>query len=235
MSLPATIKERPIMFSGPMVRAILDGRKTQTRRVVKPQPPGGVEIARLGGDRLPSTGEPMKYHAMTVGQAEDTQWYSSPYGVPGDRLWVRETWKAGCEWDDEKPSEIDGTHCDGGDIYYPADGRFLAHGYDGQTKDLGTAASADVFGKPRSPLYMPRWASRILLEVTDVRLERVQDISYHDVLAEGISTPNRESIEFALQAGQDFQALWDSINAKRGHSWESNPWVWVVEFKRIEQ
>lgn len=227
----ATI-ERPILFSGEMVRAILDGTKTQTRRVIKSHPliDGGFndEFIKSPGNYV----------------ADDC-----PHGQPGDRLWVREAWRAGTEWDDDKPSEIDPVQCDGGDIYYPADGRFLAHQYDGTVDDLGTGASPDVFGKLRPSIFMPRWASRISLEITDVRVERVREISGSDIMAEGavLHSPFAmvaSNLQFPVSAFDgavypDLKSLWasgwDKIYANRGYGWNVNPWVWVVEFKRIAE
>lgn len=186
------MRERPILFSGPMVRAIIDGRKTVTRRVVKPQPDF------LGSMTDPNT--PFK----TLGAGLHGQ-IVCPYGQPGDRLWVRETFAV---YGDEKMAAI----------HYRAD---RPH-HVGQ-KGMGYKPS----------IHMPRWASRILLEITAVRVERLQDISQEQAMAEGVL-----SCESALDPDGNgyspyelFSALWVSIN---GHdSWHANPWVWVVEFKRV--
>jgi len=190
-------KEHPILFTGDMVRAILDGRKTQTRRVIKnPQ--------RLEGLML---------------EGEAGEW--CPYGVVGDRLYVRETWCAGIEWDDEKPSEIDPL-CGGNDIFYLANGE-----------------KPEGYGKTRPNIFMPKWAARIWLEITGIRIERVQEISESDILEEGTFTRNYPDLAQSkpqLQWVWDkFNKLWDSINAKRGYGWDVNPWVWVVEFKRVRE
>lgn len=170
------MNERPIIFSGPMVRAILDGRKTQTRRVVKLNASGRAQ--RKGRN----------WHL-----ADPECVLACPYGVPGDRLWVRETWQDG-----------------NGGIYYATDGN--------------TAA-------PWKPsIYMPRWASRITLEVVSVRVERLNEIGEEDAIAEGSQCAG---VPASLTNRGAFAKLWDSINAKT-HPWASNPWVWVVEFKRLE-
>lgn len=203
------IKERPILFTGEMVRAILDGRKKQTRRVLKPQPMDYYP------SWYPNHTSPKRKH-----YAREKHWRAggpvdfSPYGKPGDHLWVRETF-----WDAFKrmPEE--------NGCVYKAD-----YGY---RIDL---PEAQAEGQPWKPsIHMPRWASRITLAVTKVSVERVQDITKENIKAEGSKvTPwcCGEDGEFVgFQA--DFALLWDSINAKRGFSWGSNPWVWVVSFKRI--
>jgi len=167
------MKERPILFSGPMVRAILEGRKTQTRRIVKPQP-------------LRDRG------VMAFNDGEHPQ-MRCPYGKPGDRLWVRETW---CP--DVEPYTF----------RYKADGD-------------------EPLERWRPSIHIPRWASRITLEVVSVRVERLQNISEDDALAEGITL-----VERGTSPVDQFNKLWESINGPG--SWEANPWVWVVEFKRIE-
>jgi hypothetical protein len=193
------MKERPILFNGKMVRAILDGRKTQTRRVIKPQP--------LGIDQ---------YTTWIVNDAWQTGHVDvdCPYGAPGDRLWVRETFTAPMEYNGFKPSELP-ENCDF--IY-----REESPGY--RIKELGSRWFPSIF--------MPRWASRITLEVTAVRVERVQDISPKDALAEGdveaLTNPRHKETSIDW-----YHNLWDSING--AGSWASNPWVWVVEFRRIEQ
>jgi hypothetical protein len=183
------MKERPILFSAPMVRALLDGSKTQTRRVVKPTPEwigqSGV-LSYRGRVGLP--------HALC------------PYGQPGDRLWVRET------------------HMDLGACYlYRAD---------------ASAEQERAIVAPRQPwrpaIHMPRAASRITLEITGVRVERLQDISEADALEEGITyndIPNNGLDP--MRARTWFRGLWESINGPG--SWEANPWVWAVSFNRLEQ
>jgi len=186
-----------------MVRAILDGRKTMTRRPVKQQPEAVSRVGRpfwwVGGFRLDANARnPLR----------------CPYGVVGDQLWVRETWQY----------EREGTGC-------PDDNGFLYRATDPGWDDNGTGL------RWRSPIHMPRRASRITLEVTDVRVERVQDISDADAIAEGVNPQDWpvSNIPAAMREphGYAFAQLWDFINAKRGYSWESNPWVWVVCFKRI--
>ena len=181
------MKEHPIIFSGESVRAILDGRKTQTRRVVKPQP------TEMGyGAPLWSKGD----HSIG-GKIELAKW--CPYGQPGDRLWVRETWT------DEY-----------GDLCYRADGEISAGKGDGPGWSAGW----------KSPFHMRREDSRITLEIVNVRVERLQEISEADTLAEGVYPPDNPKDWKA-----NFGVFWNTINAKRA-PWATNPWVWVLEFKR---
>lgn len=202
------MKERPILFSGPMVRAILEGRKTQTRRVIKPQPSyQGYD----GPPKLNSFGE-FSYPAQ--------RGFKCPYGQPGDRLWVRETWNAWrqCnleynEWDTcgFAPSEIKERY--------------------GAVK-LEYAATSESVGPWRPSIHMPRWASRITLEIMSVRVERLQDVSEEDARAEGCEW-SQWSFPNSTRPGKSaYRALWESIH---GHgSWDQNPWVWVVEFKEVK-
>lgn len=179
--------DRPILFSAPMILALLDGRKTQTRRVMPP--PHGLFKYTPGRGMTPFF----------------TKW------KPGDRLWVREAWRTSRHYDDLRPSEMGGEE--------PV--KFLA---DGKVQTL--AGRADDFdGRKRPGMFMPRWASRLTLTVTDVRVQRVQDISHHDAKSEGV-LPNGKG---ATPIDQ-FRTLWDSLSAKRGYGWEANPWVAATTF-----
>ncbi|HBO4454346.1 hypothetical protein CJU13_31080 [Pseudomonas aeruginosa] len=211
------MKERPILFTGPMVRAILEGRKTVTRRVVKPQPDF------LGSMVDPNT----PFKTLDAGlHARIT----CPYGEPGDRLWVRETWHVGKPHDKTAPA----------DILAPllAEGRGITVLYTaGGWQSVGPAGREepiypddqplpDWAGKGRPSIHMPRWACRILLEITAVRVERLQDISDSGALAEGVSHSEMHSGDSLVDV---FARLWEST----GGDWAANPWVWVVEFKRV--
>lgn len=218
------MKEKPILFGGPMVRAILEGRKSQTRRLVKYVAERGGAIAFDGktltyAETNPYTGEHVKRHAM-----------GCPYGKPGDRLWVRETWAVEESLNDTPPSKFSKWP-----TWFAADGSYLAN-----TPKRGVHT-----GKPRGrwrpSIHMPRWASRITLEITDVRVERVKEISGQDAISEGIEPFSRDGIttfrdyltgETGHAAYQSFQTLWQSINGL--DSWDANPWVWVVEFQKLE-
>lgn len=202
------MKERPILFNGEMVRAILDGRKTQTRRVVKRpaedgkhgwHPSGtGMEF-RLGGSARPVC----------------------PFGKIGDRLWVRESWSGEYWLSEVKPSERFGIARQDCLTPFPPATHYWADG----NPQYGD------WEKPRPSIHMPRWASRITLEITGVRVERLQDmqdISEEDAKAEGIAPVDG----FYANPVNSFDSLWGSING--AESWDANPWVWVLEFKKID-
>lgn len=208
------MKERPILMSAPMVRAILAGSKTQTRRVIKDQSigerfcemrPEGAYLEWLGS---PCCGTGVWEVPEYSGVAK------VPHGVVGDRLWIRETWAAPHDCDHLKPREVPpGTR-----LHYAAD-----------------APLGGLLGRPS--IFMPRWASRITLEITEVRVERLQDISEADAQAEGCAlecmTPTGDDSGSAIHGPGGYIALWESIN---GHgSWETNPHVWALSFKRIEE
>lgn len=206
------MSERPILFSAPMVRAILNGTKIQTRRIVKHEPINIVPF--IGVDNRP-TGE---FGLCLTHHGVISEHVRCPYGMPGDRLWVREAWSA------DYP-EV-GYQADLGRTYFPQDHAHrtdLLRMYDRQR------------GRWRPSIHMPRWASRILLEISDVRVERLQDISQADALAEGVNVHSdhhgrpRASIYSPVQAYRD---LWEEINGPE--SWDANPWVWVIEFRRVD-
>lgn len=204
------MRERPILFSAPMVRAILAGAKTQTRRVFN----GSLHDVSM-------------WIANTTNNPNVT--VRCPYGQPGDRLWVREAWKAHTTFDHLPPRDIPESH-----VWYMADDGYKAE------------------SRHRQGMFMPRWAGRITLEVTGVRVERLQDISEADAIAEGIERgegfpgwyrgPLPGDSAGLEQAGREFKiptafarlayrALWESINGPG--SWDANPWVWVVGFRRM--
>lgn len=202
--------ERPILFSGPMIRAILDGTKTQTRRVVTAK----VWDQDEDGKRRQYVTTPGVWgdgREMTA--AEVTERFRCPYGQPGDRLWVRETCLMQSVAEGPVLDIMYADHEDY-DICYPSKGDAF---------DLGW--------RVRPSIFMPRWASRITLELTDVRVERVQEISEEDALAEGCFDEKEHDGSLPSEV---FRDLWDSINAKRGYGWEVNPWCWVLTFRRVE-
>lgn len=203
------MKERPILFSGEMVRAILAGHKTQTRRIVKPQP---LDIVPIGGTFASAWNEKT---------AEAYEHFHCPYGQPGDRLWVRETfWFS--EYSSPHPKPTKEAIGEGWGICYAA------------TDDMSETNPLRPYPKTqerlRPSIFMPRWASRITLEITAVRVERLQYISEADAFKEGCEPkPAKECDIFKYTNG--YKLLWDSIN---GHgSWYANPWVWVIEFRKI--
>jgi hypothetical protein len=205
-------RERPILFSAPMVRAILDGRKTQTRRVAKPRFDDRKPCEHWKGEN--HDGDATMYRHCSHG----SEGLGCPYGQPGDRLWVRETWFSS---NPKTPSRV---RYAADDLIRLEDGLF--------------ARAVCNPPKWRPSLFMPRWASRITLEIVAVRVERLQDISEKDALAEGCEREFKADGSTVWGAGlveavENYKTLWDSINAKRGVGWDINPWVWVIEFKRF--
>ena len=248
------IKSRPILFSAEMVRAILDSRKTQTRRVIKPQPPTWVrwlERGDFGG--IPYYGSQVERDAR--GQEFDFRVHLSdcPYGKPGDTLWVRETFMLESNFGVDNESNYPPSFNDGRPIRWDSDEEYgkhwtLPHYRATDAKPYLLDNDDNEIGWKPS-IHMPRWASRIILEIVNVRFERVQDIHAVDALAEGVTqtkfwTPQEvDDMPFEEKMWDDhhfwatypqiaFARLWDSINAKRGYGWSTNPYVWVIEFKR---
>ncbi len=229
-------RERPILFGAPMVRALLAGTKSQTRRVFTPQSTPWINHYMEGG------ASPSDWKAECGDDGDPRMWWwlsgaaaqepigSCPYGVPGDRLWVRETF-----------------YCDHSD-YPTAPRRELLPlmeyraDHDCSSWEAGCPCrDENGRGSWRPSIFMPRWASRITLEVTEVRVQHVQDISEEDAKAEGVNltetidgTVNGEPARIAfMEAKYAFAVLWNSINEKRGHGWQTNPWCWCVSFKRV--
>lgn len=227
-----TAKERPILFSGEMVRAILEGRKTMTRRVVKPQPACGchyeINGARNAALHLADIGGDFRYVPPTPRSTDHR--LLCPFGGIGDRLWVRERW--GVAESSFKP--------------YACTINYFA---DNASKTVPGHTGIQYVGKNlsfvwRPSIHMPRWASRITLEITGVRVERLQDINREDARAEGIpeylheltgtaSTESAADLFRNRTTVENFTHLWDSLNAKRSYGWDANPWVWVVAFRRV--
>ena len=241
------MRERPILFSGPMVRAILSGQKTQTRRIVKVRgesPPEWATFAKEGVSLTVTGGKPSGLFYWSEEQpdngplkplrrwptlpanramAGDHYWTPCPHGQPGDRLWVRETWAYGIHALVAKRDE---------------DGPFVY-------RANPMAEQHRLCDRWRPSIHMPRRASRITLEVTGVRVERLQDISEGDAYAEGADNlawkdfegTDADLIDWSLKDANSphrngFAMLWESING--AGSWGMNPWVWVVEFRRID-
>ena len=224
-----TTRERPILFSGPMVRAILAGRKTVTRRPMRPQPAPNPDG---DGHWWPSSEVRSRIDVETFLAGDDETVAPSfcPYGGIGDRLWVKET------------------------AYISAPGDFALNDCNlrdsqGRGRVVGYAASmvavavrcAEEYGAKKSPsIHMPRWASRITLEIAGVSVERLQAITPEDAVAEGLECDERVPGCWLPGYHEDprdaFSEGWDQINGKRpGRDWAANPWVWVVRFKRVEQ
>lgn len=222
---PAPVRERPILFSAPMIRAILEGRKTQTRRVVKPQPTGRVATLKAGDgttflhDWNGESGKPLH----------------CPYGASGDRLWVRENFALEVQVDGDQPLPRN----DDRPVHRDSIGWTQAHYQATDPKPELECGHRSHEGDPcpspwRPSIHMPRWASRIDLEVTEVRVQRLQGISEGDAMAEGAAADDISKVGLpAYSARQNFARLWDSINAERGFCWAANPWVWAITFKRV--
>ncbi|HEX6293397.1 MAG TPA: hypothetical protein VFZ66_29720 [Herpetosiphonaceae bacterium] len=227
-------KERPILFSGPMVRAILAGTKVQTRRVIAPQPEVWNEERLHGSPLLFAWKDKVNTPANIAPYCMKR---FCPYGEPGDRLWVRETFCIESNFNidsDYQPPFDDGRpvkwteSTEYGDYWQQCHYRATD-----PTPELVGEDEDDPGCRWRPSIHMPRWASRITLEITEIRVQRVRDISGKDALAEGVTLP--EMANGPADPTAEFAALWDSINEARGYSWASNPWVWCISFKRIVQ
>lgn len=238
------MKERPMIFNAEMVRAILDGRKTQTRRIMKNQPV-------LNGNLYEVFGAAWSKGVTSVpavpGHSLSTR---CPFGEVGDRIWVRETFQGPLIPEDEL-SEFLGANPD--KFESPA---YCEYAADGGPRPEYVDADDNTRHGWRPAIHMPRWASRITLEITGVRVERLNDISHDDAGREGIHTEVWDQTVVARNyAAEDeffqfwsesmphyvemnelfrvsFHSLWQSIYGEE--SWQANPWVWVIEFKRIE-
>jgi len=235
------MKERPIIFSAPMVQALLEGRKKQTRRIVKGIPDnvtlhtyyGAYTDGRFGSAPRPAIAHSLGWFVPDAGDlwpCNDKDRIRCPYGQPGDRLWVRETWA-------HHVQAIGAKRDEDGPFVYAADGEF--------------AKQYRLGDKWKPSIFMFRYASRILLEITAVRVERLQDMEGHvafesDALKEGVNAIHHGDGDYYYSAFRDephpenwrdpadaFRELWESING--AGNWAANPWVWVVEFKRIGQ
>lgn len=240
-----TTKERPILFSGEMVRAILEGRKTQTRRVLRTQPL----------DVIPYQGELAGQRWVGLMQRDPNKGliFKCKYGQAGDRLWVRESWRID-SWSDDgevcvqwRADEKVSKWITAGEDYLVFERLWIQSSDDCERSGLEfTDDGGYSWENGHSPcrwrpsIHMPRWASRITLEIVNVRVERVQDTSERDAIAEGIDEweemfrcgPDSDPC-WTRDARHAYAWLWDSINARRGYGWDVNPWVWVIEFKQV--
>lgn len=228
------MRERPILFNGAMVRAILAGQKTQTRRAIMgiPWRPGcNPDFSQARA--FSNAGE-----FRIAGSQEMTTGFRCPFGRPGDRLWVRETWRP----QTVHSCAMDTCDCDSVGVTFAADGTWVLHNWSqNPVPDSWYLPDAAARGNLPS-IHMPRWACRLVLEITDVRVERLQAINETDAVAEGASagvlkdirlrrTHPRAAKPMVYEDSREiFADLWDST----GGDWNSNPWVWVITFKRIE-
>jgi hypothetical protein len=256
--------EKPVLFSAAMVQAILAGKKTMTRRVVSPQPPTECAIRTFVEESTdPRTDRSFAWYDR-LPLPTRSHYVRCPFGHPGDKLWVRESWRVSQQWDNTKPSEL--PHERGMTVFFDAGGsraHDASHQYVNDDNYLrpGEARPSWV-GKGRPSIFLPRWASRISLEVTGVRVERLQDISKADAIAEGAQSllasgarwPDSAAkwsleyphpVELDAEHGDQhclgspqmaFANKWNSINAQReGCLWANSPWVWCVSFRRVDQ
>ncbi|WP_238874203.1 hypothetical protein [Achromobacter xylosoxidans] len=220
------MRERPVLFNGAMVQAMLAGTKTLTRRVVKPWVPA------LGVDAVPAD----------ISYLPDFTCYRAacPYGQPGDHLWVREAWRSTADLDKHSGSQIADLCLDAG---YNVPWAPIQYEADGARRDWRHTSTPPHDGPPQPGRYrhgrfMPRWACRLVLEITGVRVERLQDISEADAQGEGcapawLDADDNQTVHAHRQPTyrQGFARLWREINGPS--SWDANPWVWVVEFRRL--
>ena len=198
MPTSPAIKKRPIVFSIPMVRAILEGKKTQFRLPIKPQP-NGDGLVRLS---ITQDGQWLWY------DTNDHE-YKCPYGHPGDYLWVRESVRI-------TSANRDGTPLCEPPVWYLADGE---------------CPNIDCYPYFYSAVQMPSWARRITVKIINIRAEWLQNISWEEALSEGVFVSNLGPGSSPIR---EFRYLWDSTYSSRGLGWDTNPWVWVIEFKIIE-
>lgn len=230
-------RERPILFSGPLVQALLAGRKSVTRRVVKPQPERDKSISWLTN----IVGRPPSFAVWKM-LCSTVREVSCPYGEPGDRLVVREAFRLPAKFDDLSPTAIGAKALDAG---YRSPWAPVLYVADGDCRNWDK--SWGEWGKKRNPLFMPRWASRLTLEVVSVRVERLHDITEEDAKAEGCvsdvdalkalshvrGAPAVACVPSRIMSARDhFRDLWRSINGTE--SWDANPWVWRIEVRKVD-
>lgn len=224
-----TRKPKPLLFSGPMVRATIEKRKTKTRRVMLPQPePNGTWIPSRQdfvclNDFYPPSATLWKGGWMG-GDAGEIE--GCPYGIVGESLWVRESYRFPRAVDDLKPRDVP----KGALVHYAAD------------DDLDGDSLPPWAGRLRPSIFLPRWASRLELRITDVQVETLQKITHEDAIAEGmgyLDDQNRERWSSVAPPGEThwptplelFQSTWDDLNRHRGFGWDSNPYVYVISFE----
>lgn len=240
------MKERPILFSGEMVRALLADMKTQTRRVVKMHPDCHTS------DDFTPTRDGMDLYCEECPE-EGTLGITCPYGQPGDHLWVRETFYESGYYSQSHPEDDEWRVFNGArnktDYFYKADGipprRGETNWSDTETNEENAARlipqgiapfftdKGNRFWRQRPSIHMPRKLSRITLEVVGVKVERLQEITLGDICKEGLA---KDVYDFkpATSGLEAWRRLWDSINCRPHTTWNANPWVWVVEFKKIQ-
>jgi hypothetical protein len=219
------MKETPILMCAEMVRATMKDRKTNTRRILRPQPVVFADHMEWRCKKAWYTTRNVHWNPIDNAFRDAIECGGCPHGQPGDRLWVKENWRVrGPHTDRYKPVDI-AANCSHFEIAYEAD----------------IAWNKDTYGKLRPSIFLPRSLSRITIEITDVKVERVQDITERDALAEGVAIDKGNAYHVAGHDGVwahatargCFETLWDSLNKARGFGWETNPWVWCLTFRRL--
>lgn len=224
------MSERPILFNADMVRAVLDGRKTQTRRIMRVQPSADFSPMNLGLETdftarwytpgvVDKDGYLQSSNKQVFGVASEDEGYTCPFGAVGDRLWVRESFYEHGRWQGGGYDPEDSYFVSDKQVLYPADG--IQRPAERKRED---------FWRSRPSIHMPRWASRITLEITGVRVERLHAITLGDICKElGCGLYDFRPATYGFKVWEE---LWKSIYG--ADSWQANPWVWVIEFKRVE-
>lgn len=241
------MRERPILLNVEMVRAVLDGRKTQTRRIMKVQPDSQGYGLRFITESFNNRETGQCFWSQSDGCGTNkprSKPFSCPFGAVGDRLWVRESFFEHGHWQGGGYDPEDSYFVSDKQVLYPADGI-----------QRPSERKREDFWRSRPSIHMPRWASRITLEITGVRVERLNSINEHDAIAEGLAeiskdghtykygVPDRDGYpgtdgfgwpwhEWERYPISAYSKLWKSIYGEE--SWQANPWVWVIEFKRVE-
>jgi len=239
--MSTTLRERPILFSEAEVLATLAGRKTQLRRVVNPQPPADAEAVGANSCEGPEgpawfwwkgNRDERNFWPPTTGGANSIH---CPFGQPGDQMWLRETWALVHNWEEDGIDDWEGAIPKDRPISPSAQVWHKA----GHLRSSDTVEDRGFRWRPS--IHMPRWASRLTLEITNIRVERVQEISEEDARAEGVLGESVEcdvaadppgQIAFVTRYRQPYMRLWDSINGVG--SWVSDPWVWAITFKAVK-
>jgi len=247
------MKERPILFNPDMVAALLDERKNQTRRVVKPQPLPSTHYVNPYNKNIKHMTAWTKDHKMILGAGniKNMAHWACPHGFPNDELWVKESHYLYGHWvtltgQKTKTGKQKTKFC-----YQQSKGVMFL---DKPPKKIHTKNERGRGWHRRPSIFMPRWASRLQLKINNVKVERVQDVTEKDAIGEGVfkfdldkdsaedfgAWRNYLKDEFSGWIGcrtakDSFMSLWDSINKDRGHSWESDPWTWVVNFEKINK
>lgn len=223
LDVSETARERPMLFSAPMVLAVLAGRKTQTRRTVKLRGHDGIQNDHADWRFLSVDSKGGNYVWQGVADIKRVIEERCPYGVPGDRLWVREAWQTSSSLDAKNATQI-AEMAD--EANYDRPWCPVLYAADGDRCNWDTVWPGP--GRKRLARFMPRWLSRLTLVITDVRVHRLQDISEDDARAEGCINDG------VATAYANFADLWDGINGTRpGAAWADNPWIWAISFRRV--